>query len=410
LRQARKTVERFKEAELQDYFQNECIEIETECSDWKQLLDAQTAVLYPILLPDRLELLLERREGLVQTSIPIGQEKLHQKVISFLSPLHSHPNPEELARSRSQRTATGEAPDEEVCTPGLRGSEPQKVKASARSFLKPAQTLYRWLIKPVSSQLYGIKTLVIVPDGVLRMMPFAALHDGQQFLIEKYAVATLPSLCLSTPPVLPVGPKKVLLTGLSKSVQGFSSLPCTQYELETLKTLYDDAPQVLLNETFTLPKLESNIKQTDYSIVHIASHGQFHADLENTFILTYFDKLRMNKLEQLITLTQIGDKNQVELLTLSACETAMGDDRAALGLAGVASKAGAKTVFASLWKVDDEATPAVVIEFYRQLQKPGISKAVALQNAQKLMLTDKHYVRYQHPYYWAAFLLIGYWF
>lgn len=198
------------------------------------------------------------------------------------------------------------------------------------------------------------------------------------------------------------------LGGLSKARQGFSSLPCAEYELENLQTLYKTNSQLLLNKTFTIPILDTNIENRDYSIVHIASHGQFSADLENTFILTYDDKLSMNKLEKLMDITTLEGK-PVDLLTLSACETAVGDDRAALGLAGVALKAGVKSALASLWKVDDEATPAVVIEFYRQLRIPGISKAKALQNAQKMLLTDKKYVRYQHPYYWSAFLLIGNW-
>ncbi len=144
--------------------------------------------------------------------------------------------------------------------------------------------------------------------------------------------------------------------------------------------------------------------------MHIASHGQFSANLENTFVLTYDDKLNMDRLEKLMSFTQIETKQPVELLTLSACETAVGDDRAALGLAGVALKAGAQSVLASLWRVDDEATPAVIIEFYRQLQTSALSKAQALQNAQKMVLNDKAYLRYRHPYYWSAFLLIGNWF
>ncbi|EDN65297.1 protein conserved in bacteria [Beggiatoa sp. PS] len=133
--------------------------------------------------------------------------------------------------------------------------------------------------------------------------------------------------------------------------------------------------------------------------MHIASHGQFSGTLENTFVLMFNDKLTMDRLEQLIALTTVGDKQPLDLLTLSACETAVGDDRAALGLAGVALKAGAKTALASLWKVDDEATPAVVIEFYRQLQTPGMTKAKALQTAQNLILTDDNYARYRHPYF-----------
>lgn len=406
LLQARTTIERFREAELQNYLQTECLNFNTQCFDLETSLNTQTALLYPIPLSNRLELLLQRREGLIQVTVSVTEQTLRQTINAFLSPLHQHPNLEELTRIRSQRLATGNAADTETCTPTLRGGQAQNTTAAAQNFLEPAQTLYRWLIKPLLPHLHDINTLVIVPDGALRSVPFAAFHDGEQFLIETLAFATLPSLCFNSASVLPTKSETILLSGLSKAVQGFSALPCTEYELAALQTLYN-APKPLLNETFTLPRLQTDIKQSDYSIVHIASHGQFSAHLENTFVLTYDDKLNMDKLKQLISLTQLNTKQPVALLTLSACETAVGDERAALGLAGVALQSGAQNVLASLWRVDDEATPAVIIEFYRQLQTAALSKAQALQNAQKIVLNDNAYRHYRHPYYWAAFLLIG---
>ena len=401
LQQARATIESFKEAELQDYLQADCLDLFSQCLDLGSLLDQETALLYTILLPNRLELLLQRHDGLKQFIIPIDEKTLREQVISLSSQLHYHPNPEMLARKRSQSVASAE-----VCTPALRGGQPQTLKTAAHDFMKPAQTLYQMLIQPL--QLHDIKTLVIVPDGILRTIPFAALHDGEHFLIEKYALATLANLCLK--PSNRSQQKTILLSGLSKAVQGFSGLPCAKYELESIQNIYNDTAKPLLNESFTYPNLQTDLKKTDYDIVHIASHAQFSPYLEKTFVLTYDDKLNLDKLSRLISNTQLKTKSPIELLTLSACETGIGNDRAPLGLAGVALKAGTQSVFASLWPIDDEATPAVVIEFYRQLQTPGLSKAKALQNAQKKMLTDKNYVRYRHPYYWAAFLLIGHWF
>ena len=402
LQQARATIESFKKAELQDYLQVECLDLHTQCLDLASLVDKQTALLYPIALPNRLELLLQRHDGLKQFTIPIDEKTLREQVISFSSQLHHHPNPEELARTRSQSVASAE-----VCTSSSQG-QPQTLKTATYDFLKPAQTLYRSLIQPL--QLHDIKTLVIVPDGILRTMPFAALHDGSQFLIEKYALATLPNLCLKPSSRSQKEQKTILLSGLSKPVQGFSGLPCAKYELENIQNIYNDTAKPLLNESFTLSNLQKHIKQSNYDILHIASHAQFNPYLKNTFILTYDDKLNLDKLNRLLGITRLKTQSPIELLTLSACETGIGNDRAPLGLAGVAVKAGIQSVFASLWAIDDEATPAVVIEFYRQLQMPDISKAKALQNAQKMMLTDKNYVRYRHPYYWAAFLLIGHWF
>jgi CHAT domain-containing protein len=409
LHQAIEAIESFKEAELQNYFQSDCLDVKTECADLKLILDPKTAILYPIMLPARLELLLYRRDGLKQATLPIGEKTLHDKIVSFLSRLRHHPNPEERARNRSMLASTGSESASEVCTPSLRGNTPQKVTGPSRTFLGPAKTLYDWLIKPLAPHLRGIETLVVVPDGALRTIPFAVLHDGQQFLIQNYALAVAPSLCFNESQILRSRENQVLLSGLSESVQGFSSLPCAKYEIGVIQTLFPQLHTTLLNQTFTTPNVQNNVNQASYSILHIASHGQFSANLENTFILTYNDKLSMDQLERLINTTTVQDK-PVELLTLSACETAVGDDRAALGLAGVALKAGVKSALASLWKVDDEATPAVVIEFYRQLKNPRMSKAKALQHAQKLMLTHESYVRYRHPYYWSAFLLIGNWF
>jgi CHAT domain-containing protein len=137
----------------------------------------------------------------------------------------------------------------------------------------------------------------------------------------------------------------------------------------------------------------------------VASHGQFESDPKRSFLLTHEGKLTMNRLEELIDLRRFGDR-PIELLTLSACQTAAGDDRSALGLAGVALKAGARSALATLWSVDDESTSLLISEFYNQLRIPAISKAKALQKAQRKLL-EQH--GYQHPIYWAAFLLIGNW-
>jgi CHAT domain-containing protein len=155
-----------------------------------------------------------------------------------------------------------------------------------------------------------------------------------------------------------------------------------------------------------LKGLERQITENQYSIVHIASHGQFDRDVRKTFVLTYDTKLTLNDLEALIRPSQYRGR-PVELLVLSACQTAAGDDRAALGLAGVAVKAGARSALATLWFVNDQSTSVLVTEVYEQLrQSPSISKARALQAAQIKLLSDR---RYRHPCYWAPYLIIGNW-
>jgi CHAT domain-containing protein len=166
------------------------------------------------------------------------------------------------------------------------------------------------------------------------------------------------------------------------------------------------ASPTLLNEDFTSSGLKRKLTDEQYSIVHIASHGQFSRDVRNTFVLTYDSKLTLNDLEALIRPSQYRGQ-PVELLVLSACQTAAGDDRAALGLAGVAVKAGARSALASLWFVNDQSTSALIAEVYSQLrQSNSISKARALQAAQIKLLNDR---RYRHPCYWSPYLIIGNW-
>ena len=209
---------------------------------------------------------------------------------------------------------------------------------------------------------------MIVPDGALRTIPLAALHDGEQFLVARYAVVTTPGLTLTDPRPLPRERAQLLLNGLTESVQGFAPLPYVAEELQTIHKIYGGT--VLQNGQFTLSNMEKGLEQTPYSIVHIASHGQFDSDSEKTFLLTYEGKLSMDKLEQFLGLSKFRTE-AVELLTLSACQTAAGDDRAALGLAGVAIKAGARSALATLWTVNDPASALMVSDFYRQLQRPG---------------------------------------
>jgi CHAT domain-containing protein len=164
--------------------------------------------------------------------------------------------------------------------------------------------------------------------------------------------------------------------------------------------------QVLLNQAFSDSKLKEEFADQQFSVVHIASHGQFDHDVNRTFILTYDAKLTLDDLETLIRPSEFRGK-PVELLALSACQTAAGDDRAALGLAGVAVKAGARSALATLWFVNDQASTFLISEFYSQWSRQGsVSKAKALQLAQQKMLADR---RYHHPCYWAPYVVIGNW-
>lgn len=367
LLEARDTVENLKTVELQDYFCDECVDIERMKTRAVEAVDKHSAVIYLIPLPDRTELLVGLSSGLKRFTVPVNAADLTVEVRDF---------------RRNLETRTSYA------------------------YLEQAQQLYDWLIRPIRGLLTQnqINTLVFVPDGALQTIPFAALHDGERFLIQDLAVAVVPGLSLVEPKAIERGNARLLLNGVSKAVQGFAPLNFVTNELDSIRQTY--AGETLLDEQFTTSELQHKLRDEQFSIVHIASHGQFNSDVRKTFVLTYDGKLNLDNLEALIRPSEFRGR-PVELLVLSACQTAAGDDRAALGLAGVAIKAGARSALASLWFVNDESTSAVIKEFYNQLQEhPSISKARALQAAQVKLLEDR---RYRHPCYWSPYLIIGNW-
>lgn len=362
---AQNTVEQLKAVELQDYFQDECVTaLQSKAAGLEQIAE-KTAAIYPILLPDRTELLVTLSDGLYQFTVDAGSDQITREIRQL--------------RTKLQR-------------PGSR-------------YIRHAKRLYGWLIQPIEDDLkaHDIQTLVIVPDGPLRTVPLSVLNDGRQFLVERFSLVTTPGLTLTDPHPIPRENLQLLVGGLTEAVQGFSALPNVDYELKRLQELYQC--DLLRNENFSIDGMTRSLQSTPFPIVHIASHGQFDRDPEKTFLLTYREKLSMGHLQELMGLGQYRDE-PVELLTLSACQTAAGDDRAALGLAGVAIKSGARSALATLWFINDEATSRLVSMFYEQLQDPALSKAQALQQAQlKLMAVDQ----FRHPAFWAPFLLIGNW-
>jgi CHAT domain-containing protein len=366
LSEARDAIELFKASELRDYFKDNCVDALLSRTTTIEKVSQRAAVLYPIILPDRTELLL-----------------------SF---------PDEIQRYTVRQKA-------DVLVEEVRTFRRLIEKRSTRQYVPHAQRLYDWLIRPLEPSLSArsIETLVVVPDGALRTIPFSALHDGRQFLIARYAVATTPGLNLTDPHPLKRERLRVFSAGLTEGVQGFSPLPNVRQELDVLEALYEAHP--LMNEDFRVKNLEASMQEGDFSIVHVATHGQFASRVEDTFLLTFDEKLTMDRLSKIIGLFRYRNE-PLELLTLSACETAAGNDRSALGLAGVAIKAGARSALATLWFINDRASSMLVEEFYKELRQPSVSKAAALQRAQLKLLENP---AYQHPAYWAPFLLLNNW-
>jgi CHAT domain-containing protein len=233
-----------------------------------------------------------------------------------------------------------------------------------------------------------------------------ALYDGKQYLIEKYQVAITPGLRLLEPKSINQKGLSAVMAGLSESRQGFSALPGVETEIDQISANILSA--ILLNEDFTKEKLEAQIQKTPFPILHLATHGQFSSFPSQTFIITYDYQLEINDFKRMISLREMANLSPIELLILSACETASGDKNAALGLAGMAVQSGARSTIATLWAVKDQSTALLMTKFYEYLAQtsPNISKAKALQKAQIDLLNSEEF---NHPFYWSPFILVGNW-
>jgi CHAT domain-containing protein len=366
LKLARQTVESLQLAELDNFFRDACADAKVKLIDD---IDRTAAVIYPIILSDRLEVIL---------SIP-GKPLRHYSTRKSQSEL-------ETAFKRAKNSI--------------------RPAAFPKQRLPPIQQIYDWLIRPAESDLIqnGTQTLVFVLDGYLRNLPMAVLHDGKQFLIQKYNLAIAPGLQLLEPRPLREVKLEVFAAALSEPRQGFSALPGVVREVQEISALLPT--KGLLNEQFVTKELQTRIQALSYPIVHLATHGQFSSNAADTFILTWDGRVNVKDFDRLLRVRNGEKQRPIELLVLSACETASGDARAALGLAGAAIRSGARSTVGTLWQVNDESTSMLMAEFYQQLAKSKISTAEALRNAQLMLLNNR---QYQNPYFWAPFLLVGNW-
>ena len=359
-------LEAAKLAEIENYFGSACALPPQQNLNLTEV-SGDSAIIYPILFKDRVELIVQLPTEIKQFTSSISADELRVIVNQFRQKI-------------------------------------ERYDADHR-YVASAQLLYKWLIKPAEEELIksGINTLVFVPDGPLRSIPMSALHDGEQFLIEKFAIATTPGITITDPKPFRRRDVRVLANGLSTAVQGYSALPSVKQELKNIQAVFNT--RVYQDNHYQLESIEDELTKGDYSIVHFATHGEFNSDPKKSFLLTHDSKLTMGKLENTIGLRRFQSE-PIDLLVLSACQTAVGDEKAALGLAGVAIKAGARSALATLWFINDQATSQLVADFYRELSKENQSKAKALQLSQVKMLRN---TRFTHPSFWAPFLLIGNW-
>ncbi len=425
LGQARDTVELMKQSEMEDYLGNRC-SVGAARLTAKAAIAPGTGVVYPVLLPGRVELLLETSAGIEQAAVTADMTKLEKTAREFLSRV-------------SNMHRLFDSPDE---------------------LQRAAQELYRLLLSPLEHhfQRQQLKTLVIVPDGFLRRLPFAALHDGQRYMIERFAFAAAPGLSMLNSGDSRKGKVNVLLAGMSEpgdvvekltpslqsaifqpevkpedaasrglaetsnvravrqvaaaggrpedgakrlaDMRASLALPGVKKEIDQLSALLGGRP--LLDAPYTIARLRQEVIRGDYNYIHLATHGVFGPSAETTYIMAYDDLLTLDRLQDLLRTRT--SQSPIALLTLSACQTAEGDDRAPMGLSGAAIQARVGSVLGSLWPVSDDATNLLMNQFYQQLLKQG-SKAQALQASQLSLLADKGLM--SHPFFWAPFILVG---
>jgi CHAT domain-containing protein len=340
-------------------------------------IDPTAAILYPIILPNQLAVILRLPET--------GQLQVHINAI---------------AQSEVEQTLD------------------QLRRELGRQYVSPegealSQQVYDWLIRPFSSALAAsnVETLVFVLDAALRNVPMAALHDGQQYLVEQYAIALTPSLQLFAPEPLTKIRLNALTFGLSEirsnfpPHQNFAPLQNVETELQAIQSQIPS--EVFLNQEFTQAALQEQVGTEPFSVVHLATHGQFSSDPQQTFVLAWDGQIDVNTLSSILQRRDQSSTEAIELLILSACQTADGDDRAALGLAGVAVRSGARSTLASLWNIDDRATTELISRFYQELSNPGapITRAEALRRAQVALIQSD----YPEPLFWSPYVLVGNW-
>ena len=399
LEQARQVIESLQRAELDNFFQDPCSPV-TDPTVTIDRLDPQAAVIYPIVLDDRLEIILSVAQTLQRFTVPVTADTVNRTLDLLYDNLYNR------AVDRSAVNIFSTTP-----------INPQELIENTQTLLPILQQLYSWAIEPLEAQLtvHNVHTLIFVPNGRLQNVPLAALYDGKEFLLQKYAVALAPSLQLIDTQTTPRTKTKVLAAGVSEQVEIkgviFPALDNVPEELRQIEEIFPKSHQ-LLNREFTLESIEQQLK-SDFSVVHLATHGVFSSDPEQTFIVTG-DRQTIG----IDTLTSLlnTNSNKPELIVLSACDTAAGDEQAILGLAGVAVRSGSSTI-ASIWSVEDAFTTKLMTQFYREFENPNTKKADALQQAQLSLISSLQNnpplpelkQLPPHPYYWAAYVLVGNW-
>lgn len=281
---------------------------------------------------------------------------------------------------------------------------PKFITFPEEKFITYSQNLYNLLLLPVEKYLPANGSLIFVLDDYFQGIPFSLLHNGKHYLLENYdtsiSLSSRQTQASSAPNL------KALVAGISQinpdlshSIKDkFTPLPEVKTEISNLKQSLKRTVE-LVNAEFTSKNFQqSMVKRKDFPVVHISTHGKFSSDPEKTFVLAWDKPINVREFEFLLR----NRPNLIDLLVLSACQTAKGDKRSTLGIAGVAVMTGARSTLASLWLVEEVSTAQLMGDFYKGLNK-GLGKVEALRQAQLTLLKNPEY---SHPYYWAPFILV----
>ncbi len=342
-----------------------------------QVTDPKAAIIYPIILEDRIAIISELPGS--EQPLDYRETRVPQREVE-----------QTLRELRENLTVPGNTPE----------------------VLEAAQKVYRWLIKPLEpflEQSTQVETLVFVLDGPLRNIPIAVLYDGEQYLIEKkHAIAVAPRVKLFSPKR---SEQRLYVqtggVGIPQVIDGttFPEIKKLREELERISEEITTS-KPLLDADFTKSNIQQQLQGGNFSAIHWKTHGVFSSNPEQTFIAAYNDRIVAQDLNSLMQTGSSSGVRPLELLVLSACETAQGDDRAVLGLAGIAVRTGARSVLSTLWVAQDAPNTEFMVRFYEELSKPGITKAQAVRQAQLALLKEYGYTA---PHIWATYVLVGNW-
>ena len=413
LRQAQTVIDDLRVAELQSLLACGLLQPDddiprVDIQDIAGTNKKNTGIIYPIILPDGSE--SDRLEVLIQLPDKPIKRYPSRRIVSGTSTVDGSDKLSPIEQNLKK----------------FREELEQPYFSSKRG--KPlAADFYDWLIRPAEEQdlsVDSIDTLVFVLDGAFRNIPMAALYDRQnnQFLIEKYAVTvTVGDLELPVKP--PKDSFKVLAAGLSESPKfttesnvlsdSFGPLFYVKSEIQAIKDNIQNTVS-FLDQKFTQKAVQKTMSSADYNIVHLATHGEFGVSRDKTFLLAAapdsgdstdktieVEKINLNRFN---TLLKTRNQIPIELLVLSACETATGDNREVLGIAGLSVQSGARSTLATLWSINDSSTALLMETFYKNLVTQKGAKAKALQKAQVQLLKQGY-----KPSIWAPYLLVGDW-